>query len=112
MGYALLDRILVHLIGFHRGIGQDAAHTGLRGPLLELVTSLEEVLAVHLELLRQVQIQHPLVDASEDAHAERAALVRPLPDGSGKGVVDANARAAVVQHRRSIPAMDARVLDG
>jgi len=102
---------LVHLVGLDHGVAQRVAVQPTPRLLLEAVPELEEVLAVAAQLAGHLGGGLAVGDAPEDQEDLRGAAMRPLQGGSGPGVEDAAAVAAlIVQHGVAVAVVDAEML--
>jgi len=106
-GTPFFPRVLVHLVGLDRGIGQRRPIEILEARLLEPVAELEQFRAAAPQLAGELGGRDTLGDAAEDQDQLDRPPLGPLEDGLGEGGGDAAAGgAAIGQDRGAVAAMD------
>jgi len=108
-GTPFFPRVLVHLVGLDRAVGQRGGPGlgGGPGAGLHPVPPLEQVAAAALQLAGQPGGGAALGEAAEDQHHLAGAEVGLVPVGAGEGIVDRpTVLAAIVQRRLAGVAAD------
>jgi hypothetical protein len=110
---AFFPRVLVHLVGFGRGIPERVTVQPDPGMLLEAVPQFQQVHPVAAQLTSQLRRRDALGDAAEDQDDLRGSPLHALEGRAGEGVEDAAATAAlVVQDGVAMAAMHAEAAAG
>jgi hypothetical protein len=104
-------RILRHLVGLDRAIGQRRPVEALEDQLLEAMAELEQFRAAAAQLAGELGSGDALGNSAEDQDQLDRPPLGPLEDGLGEGGGDAAAGgAAVGQDRGAVAAMDLEVV--
>ena len=104
-------RILEHLVGLDRRIGQRCPIQLLGGPLLEAMSEFEQLRPAAPQLAGQLGGGDALGDAAEDQDQLDRPPLGPLKGGLGEAGADAPAGgAAIGQDRGAVAAMDLQVI--
>jgi hypothetical protein len=110
-GTPFFPRVLEHLVGLDRGIGQRRPVEVLEAQFLEPVSELEQLGPAAPQLSGELGGGDALSDAAEDQDQFDRPPLGPLEDGPGEGGGDAAAgRAAIGQDRGAVAAMDLQVV--
>jgi hypothetical protein len=104
-------RVLEHLVGLDRTVGQRRPIEPLEAQLLEAMAELEQLRATAPQLAGELGGGDALGDAAEDQDQLDRPPPGPLEDGPGEGGTDAAAGgAAIGQDRGAVSAMDLQVV--
>jgi hypothetical protein len=110
-GTPFFPRVLEHLVGLGRGVGQRRPIERLEAQLLEAMAEFEQLRATAPQLAGELGGGDALGDAAEDQDQLDRPSLGPLEGGLGEGGGDAAAGGtAIGQDRGAVAAMDLQVV--
>jgi hypothetical protein len=110
-GTPFFPRVLKHLVGLGRRIGQRRSIEPLEGQFLEAMSEFEQLRPAAIQLAGELGGGDALGDATEDQDQLNRPSLGPLKNGLGEGGGDAAASGtAIGQDRGAVAAMDLEVV--